>query len=675
MAKNIILSAIVGYTYDKIDLFLTSALRNTSADILLIASSPSAQLRHQLLSSPRVKLVDVNLQGEPAEMVFRRFFIAKEILARIEADEILLSDARDVYFQSDPFGVQGVLFAEEPQLIANCKVNSSWIKKYLGEDEFQAISPNPILCGGNHVLDATKAFSLTLTTPEEIVGLPESLLALAAQAAQAAGETEATPEAGPWRITLDFPSFGPFLKYSQRRDLREQVYRAYIRRATEGDLDNRTLIQQILELRRQKAQLLGFNTYAELSLASKMAPSVEAVEGLLEELRVASWDAAIADLEALKAFAREQGAPEADDLKQWDISFWSERLREAKFAFNAEELRPYFPLPRVLEGLFGLCQRLFGIQIEAADGQAPIWQSDVRYFQVKNEQGEAIAAFYLDPYSRPAEKRGGAWMDDCLGRARFQLGDRSISRNPVAYLICNQTPPVGEQPSLMTFGEVETLFHEFGHGLQHMLTTVDHPGCSGINNVEWDAVELPSQFMENWCYDRATLFGMARHWQTGEPLPEAYYEKLLAARTFMAGSGMLRQINFSLLDLELHHRFDPQGTETVEAVRDRIAAKTSVLAPLPDDAFLCSFGHIFAGGYAAGYYSYKWAEVLSADAFSAFEEVDLSNEAAVQSLGRRFRDTVLAQGGSQHPLTVFVDFRGREPATEPLLRHSGLQAA
>lgn len=527
----------------------------------------------------------------------------------------------------------------------------------------------------NHVLDATKAFSLTLTTPAEIVGLPESLLALAAQAAQAAGETEATPEAGPWRITLDFPSFGPFLKYSERRDLREQVYRAYIRRATEGELDNRPLIQQILELRRQKAQLLGFDTYAELSLASKMAPSVEAVEGLLEELRVASWDAAIADLEALKAFAREQGAAEADDLKQWDISFWSERLREAKFAFNAEELRPYFPLPRVLEGLFGLCQRLFGIQIEAADGQAPIWQNDVRYFQVKNEQGEAIAAFYLDPYSRPAEKRGGAWMDDCLGRARFQLGDRRISRNPVAYLICNQTPPVGEQPSLMTFAEVETLFHEFGHGLQHMLTTVDHPGCSGINNVEWDAVELPSQFMENWCYDRATLFGMARHWQTGEPLPEAYYEKLLAARTFMAGSGMLRQINFSLLDLELHHRFDPQGTETVEEVRDRIAAKTSVLQPLPDDAFLCSFGHIFAGGYAAGYYSYKWAEVLSADAFSAFEEVDLSNEAAVQTLGRRFRDTVLAQGGSQHPLTVFVDFRGREPATEPLLRHSGLQTA
>ncbi len=523
----------------------------------------------------------------------------------------------------------------------------------------------------NHVLDATKAYSLILRTAEEIDGLPPSLLALAAQSAREAGESEATAEIGPWRITLDFPSFGPFLKSSRRRDLREQIYRAYIRRAADGELDNHPLILRILELRRQKARLLGYAHFADLSLASKMAPSVLAVETLQEELRVASFDAARAELEDLRTFAREQGAPEADDLRQWDISFWSERLREARFAFNEEELRPYFPLPRVLDGLYALCERLFGIRIEPADGEAPVWHPDVRYCRVRNEAGEAIAAFYLDPYSRPAEKRGGAWMDDCLGRSR----SGGESRNPVAYLVCNQSPPVGDTPSLMTFAEVETLFHEFGHGLQHMLTTVDHPGCAGINNVEWDAVELPSQFMENWCYDRATLFGMAHHWQSGEPLPEHYYEKLLAARTFMAGSAMLRQLNFGLLDMELHSRFDPAGTETLAQVRDRLAERTSVLTPLPEDAFLCSFGHIFAGGYAAGYYSYKWAEVLSADAFAAFEEAGLENETAIRDTGRRFRDTVLALGGSQPPEEVFATFRGRGPTTDALLRHSGLTAA
>jgi oligopeptidase A len=521
----------------------------------------------------------------------------------------------------------------------------------------------------NHVLDATKAYRLLLTEPAEIEGLPESLLSLAAQAARDAGYEGATADAGPWLITLDFPSFGPFLKHSRRRDLREQLYRAYIRRAADGELDNQPLIQSILKLRQEKAQLLGFASYADLSLASKMAPSVSAVEQLLEELRVASYPAAVTDLEALKAFAQAQGAAEADDLKQWDISFWSERLREAKFAFNEEELRPYFPLPQVMQGLFDLCQKIFGVSITAADGEAPVWHPDVRYFGIADESGEIIAHFYLDPYSRPAEKRGGAWMDVCLTRSRQLDGELQL---PVAYLICNQTPPVDGKPSLMNFSEVETLFHEFGHGLQHMLTRVDYPGAAGIQNVEWDAVELPSQFMENWCYDRETLFGMARHYQTGEPLPEPYYEKLLAARTFMAGTAMLRQLNFSLVDLELHHRYDPQGSETIAQVRDRIAATTSILKPLPEDAFLCSFGHIFAGGYAAGYYSYKWAEVLSADAFAAFEEVGLDNDVAVREIGRRFRETVLALGGGQHPMKVFSTFRGRKPQTTALLRHNGL---
>ena len=527
----------------------------------------------------------------------------------------------------------------------------------------------------NNVLDATKAFSLTLTNKDEVDGLPPSWLSLAAQAARAAGEENATAENGPWRITLDYPSYVPFLEHSTRRDLREKLYKAHISRASTGELDNNPLMERILELRKEKAQLLGFNSYAELSLASKMAPSVEAVETLLEELRRTSYDAAVQDLEELKAFAASKGAAEANDLKHWDIPFWAERLREEKFAFSAEELRPYFPLPQVLDGLFALVHRLFGVTVTAADGQAPVWHQDVRYFQIADETGTSIAYFYLDPYSRPEEKRGGAWMDDCMGRAKITENGTATTRLPVAYLVCNQTPPVDGKPSLMTFNEVETLFHEFGHGLQHMLTKVDYAGAAGINNIEWDAVELPSQFMENWCYDRPTLMGMARHYETGEPLPEHYYQKLLAARNYRSGSAMLRQLHFGLVDLELHHRYVPGAKETPADVRNRIGKTTSVLPALPEDAFLCAFSHIFAGGYAAGYYSYKWAEVLSADAFAAFEEAGLDNEDAIATTGKRYRDTVLALGGSQHPMEVFKAFRGREPSTAPLLRHSGLATA
>lgn len=524
----------------------------------------------------------------------------------------------------------------------------------------------------NHVLDATTAYSLTLTTPAEIEGLPHSLLSLAAQAARAAGVENASPENGPWRITLDFPSYVPFMQHSARRDLREKLYKAHITRASSGDLNNQPLIERILELRQELATLLGFENYAELSLASKMAPNVAAVEALLEELRQASYHAAVQDLEQLKAFAASKQAPEADNLQHWDTSFWAERQREEKFAFTAEELRPYFPLPQVLDGLFALVNRLFNITVTPADGQAPVWHEEVRYFQITDDNGTPLAYFYLDPYSRPAEKRGGAWMDTCINRRKIAENGLTAVRLPVAYLVCNQSPPVDGNPSLMTFDEVETLFHEFGHGLHHMLTKVDYTAAAGINNVEWDAVELPSQFMENWCYERPTLFGMARHYQTGEPLPEHYYQKLLAARNYMSGSAMLRQIHFSQVDLELHCRYRPGGDETAADVRHRLAKTTTVLPPLPEDAFLCAFGHIFAGGYAAGYYSYKWAEVLSADAFAAFEEVGLENEAAIQATGKRYRDTVLALGGSHHPMKVFVSFRGRQPSTVSLLKHTGL---
>lgn len=535
----------------------------------------------------------------------------------------------------------------------------------------------------NHVLDATKAFSLTLTQPEEVEGLPPSWLSLAAQAARSTGAENATAESGPWQVTLDMPSYIPVMQHSRRRDLREKLYRAFISRAASGELDNQPLIERILELRQEQAKLLGYGSYAEVSLAMKMAPSVEAVENLLEELRQASYDAALKDLEQLREYAASysasQGAPEAENLQHWDVSFWAERQREEKFSFNQEELRPYFPLEQVLQGLFDLSQRIFGVTITPADGQAPVWHPDVRYFQIADEAGEPIAYFYLDPYSRPAEKRGGAWMDECIGRARVATatGDTATSetiRLPVAYLICNQTPPVDGKPSLMTFSEVETLFHEFGHGLQHMLTQVNDPKASGIRNIEWDAVELPSQFMENWCYHRSTLLSLGRHYETGEPLPEHYYQKLLAARTYMSGSAMLRQIHFSWVDLELHHRYQPDGSETAEDLRRRLAEKTTVLAPLPEDRFLCAFGHIFSGGYAAGYYSYKWAEVLSADAFAAFEEAGLEDEQTIAQVGHRFRETVLALGGSKHPMQVFKAFRGREPNTTALLRHNGLAA-
>lgn len=523
----------------------------------------------------------------------------------------------------------------------------------------------------NHVLDATKAFSLDLTAKEEIDGLPPSLISLAAQTARDAGEENATPENGPWRITLDFPSFGPFMQHSTRRDLREKLYKAFISRASSGELDNTPIIEQILQLRQQKAQLLGFDSFAQLSLARKMAPSVAAVEELLEELRATSFESAKKDLEELKAFAASKSG-ENSDLKHWDISFWSERQREEKFDFSAEELRPYFPLEQVLDSLFSLVNRLFGVTITAADGQAPVWHEDVRYFQVADETGEELAHFYLDPYSRPSQKRGGAWMDDCIGRAKITENGTTTLRKPVAYLICNQSPPVDGKPSLMTFGEVETLFHEFGHGLQHMLTKVDYADAAGINNVEWDAVELPSQFMENWCYHYPTLMGMAKHYETGEPLPEHYYHKLVAAKNYMSGSVMLRQIHFSSVDIELHHRYQPGNGESANDFRKRIAQTTTVLPPLSEDAFLCAFGHIFAGGYAAGYYSYKWAEVLSADAFAAFEEAGLDSDDAIASTGKRFGDTVLALGGSKHPMEVFKSFRGREPSTAPLLKHSGL---
>jgi oligopeptidase A len=525
----------------------------------------------------------------------------------------------------------------------------------------------------NHVLDATKAFSMTLRDPAEMDGAPESLRQLAAQNARAAGETDAMPESGPWRITLDYPLYLPFLQNATRRDLREKLYRAFITRAGSGDTDNTAIVARTLELRGEVARLLGHGCYAEVSLASKMAPDVDAVAALLEELLAASHAAAVTDLEELREHARAQGATEADDLQHWDVPFWSARLREARFDYKSEDLRPYFPMPKVLDGLFRLAHRLFGVQIVAADGEAPVWHDDVRFFRVLDSDHNAIGAFYLDAYSRPGEKRGGAWMSESVCRSRRLATSGDSVRLPVAILVCNGTPPVGDRPSLMTFMEVNTLFHEFGHGLQHMLTTVDELLAAGTRNVEWDAVELPSQFMENFCYHRSTIDEISGHVDTGEPLPEELFRKLAAARTYRAGSDMLRQLYLAMTDLELHRSAAvADGSESAFAVQLRVAERTTLLMPIPEDRFLCSFAHIFAGGYSAGYYSYKWAEVLSADAFAAFEEAGLHDEDAVAEVGRRFRRTVLARGGSEAPMEVFKAFRGREPTSAALLRHAGL---
>ncbi|MFH5805355.1 M3 family metallopeptidase [Alienimonas sp. DA493] len=527
----------------------------------------------------------------------------------------------------------------------------------------------------NHVLDATKAFSLTLTEPEEVEGLPKTarrLFAAAYNEAKEASDAEATPENGPWRVTLDGPALTQFLSHAARRDLRETLYRAHITKASrKGDTpsedDNEPLIGRILQIRQEMAELLGYPHFAAVSLAEKMAPDVAAVQKLHADLLGAAKDGAEQDMADLKPLAERYGL---DEIRHWDVGFLAERLREERFEFTDEDLRPYFALPNVLDGLFQLCHRLFGITVEHADGEAPVWHRDVRFFRVKNEDGQVVAGFYLDPYSRPADKRGGAWMGDCLGRRRNADGSLQL---PVAYLVCNGTPPTGDTPSLMSFREVETLFHEFGHGLQHMLTTVEEPGAAGISGVEWDAVELPSQFMENWCYHRPTLMGFAKHHESGEPLPEDLYEKIVKARTFRAGSQMCRQIGFGASDMTLHSTPEVAGDSAAAlALHRKTLTRVSVLPPLEEDRTLCSFSHIFAGGYAAGYYSYKWAEVLSADAFAAFEEAGLDDEAAVAETGRRFRDTVLSLGGGEDPMTVFERFRGRPPQPDALLRHSGL---
>lgn len=559
----------------------------------------------------------------------------------------------------------------------------------------------------NNVLDATKTFHLDVVDANDVRDVPESARAMWS-VAFATSEIKPAAEKGPWRITLDAPSYIAAMSHIPNREIRERIYKARLIRASEFDgdvatntdddkgestsvskdekdvsetpksMNNVPHIYEILKLKKERAQMLGFQNPAEVSLASKMAPSVKSVIELSNLILEKALPAAQRELEEITALARAEGGEEyspenIESLMPWDITFWSERLKEKKFDLKEEDLRPYFALPSVLEGLFGLVARLFNIEVRKANGEAPVWHEDVSFFKIYDKDTEQhIASFYLDPYSRPATKRGGAWMNDCVGKSEALRKDI-----PVAYLICNGTSPVDDKPALMTFREVETLFHEFGHGLQHMLTRATVGDVAGINGIEWDAVELPSQFMENWCYDRNTIYGFAKHYETGEPLPEDMFEKLKEQKTYGAGMGACRQLLFGLMDMELHSNFDAEafanGGESIFDVHRRIAAKcTPYSPPLEEDRFLCSFSHIFAGGYSAGYYSYKWAEVMSADAFGAFEEVGLENEDKVKEIGRKFRETVLSLGGGIEPMTVFKEFRGREPSPEALLRHNGL---
>ncbi|MGD8592075.1 MAG: oligopeptidase A [Gammaproteobacteria bacterium] len=517
----------------------------------------------------------------------------------------------------------------------------------------------------DNVLDATQGWKKHITDASQLLGLPDSAMAMAKQTA------EAEQQSG-WMLTLEFPSYFAVMTYANDRELREEMHNAYVTRASDqgpnaGRWDNSRIMEEILALRHEKAQLLGYNNFAELSLATKMAPDTDAVVGFLKELAIKSKPIAQRDFEELQAFAnRELGLA---DVQPWDLLYVSEKLRQNKYAISQEELKAYFPEPKVVSGLFDIVKRLYGLDIcEVRDVET--WHKDVRFYEIKDQQGQLRGQFFLDLYARP-NKRGGAWMAECQCRRKTETGIQT----PVAYLTCNFTPPVGDEPALFTHYEVTTLFHEFGHGLHHLLTQVDYLEVSGINGVAWDAVELPSQFMENWCWEKDALDLIAGHYQTGEPLPEELRKRLLAAKNFQSAMQMVRQLEFALFDFRLHREYDPQlfqeqEGDRIQQVLDEVRQDVAVISPAPNNRFQHSFSHIFAGGYAAGYYSYKWAEVLSADAFSKFEEAGIFDQAT----GKAFLSNILEQGGSREPLELFIAFRGREPKIDALLRHSGIAA-
>ncbi|MFS1947328.1 oligopeptidase A [Vibrio tasmaniensis ZS-17] len=513
----------------------------------------------------------------------------------------------------------------------------------------------------NNVLDATMGWSKQVTDVAELAGMPESALA-AAQAAAEAKEQEG------YLLTLDIPSYLPVMTYCDNQELRKELYEAYVTRASDrgpnaGKWDNTEIITEQLKLRHEIARMLGFSTYSEKSLSTKMAETPDQVLGFLNDLAVKAKPQGEREVEELRQFAEKEFG--VSELNLWDIAYYSEKQKQNLFEISDEELRPYFPESNAVSGLFEVLNRVFGMSVTEREG-VDTWHDSVRFFDIFDATGTLRGSFYLDLYARE-HKRGGAWMDDCRGRRITQSGDL---QTPVAYLTCNFNKPVGDKPALFTHDEVVTLFHEFGHGIHHMLTQVEAGAVAGINGVPWDAVELPSQFLENWCWEEEALSFISGHFETGEALPKEMLEKMLAAKNFQSAMFILRQLELGLFDFTLHTEYDPEvGARVLETLAD-VKSKVSVLPSLDWNRFSHSFGHIFAGGYSAGYYSYLWAEVLSADAFSAFEEEGIFNT----ETGNRFLNNILEMGGSEEPMELFKRFRGREPQIDAMLRHAGISA-
>ena len=523
----------------------------------------------------------------------------------------------------------------------------------------------------SNMIDATKETSFIITNKKELEGIPFSTLKFISESYSTTRLEEdplSTAQEGPWKLSLTPHVYLTILRHCKCRKTRELLYREQIRKASDGDIDNTPNLMEQLQVRKGLANLLDYENFAELSLASKMAPNVETVNNFLEKLRESSWISGREDLLDVQLFAARAGFKEP--FMPWDYAFWTERLREERYHLSEEEMKPYFQLPKVLKGLFDLCQKLFGITIVKPEIQPPVWHKDISYYLIYDNNGEQISSFYFDPFTRSSTKRGGAWTETCLNRTMLN-GELQL---PIAYIVCNSAPPIGEAPALLTFRELETLFHEFGHALQHMLTKINYGSISGTNGIEWDAIEMASKFMENWCYHKPTLRQITAHYKSGEPLPEVLIEKILSARNFNAGSNMLAQLKYSMCDISLHSDYDPHGIFTPFDVWYEKCLTTSHLPCLEEDRFLCSFHHIFGGNsYAAGYYSYKWAEVLSADAFEAFVEAGEDDWSALHAVGEKFKTTFLELGGSVHPMEVFESFRGRAPTIDALLNQSGLR--
>ena len=605
----------------------------------------SAELR-AVYDKAQLRIVELNLRLNQSEVIYRKLF-------KLSEDQNLTDvQRRIVDLRLQEADLAGISLKGEKRQRFNT-INEQLTKL---STRFE-----------NNALDSLKQFELILTDNDQIVGLPISFLCFSSQSYRLAKKGNAsTPISGPWLITLDYPCFAPFMEYSERRDLREKLYRARVAIASQHPFDNSGLLCDILRLRREQARLLGFDNYADLSVSVKMAGRTERVKRLLDELHAASHEQGKDEYDELVAYALRHGQKEK--FAHWDVSYWTRRLEEDRFDLDEEKLRRYFPLPRVLEGTFNLCRTLFDIEVRDHTSEVQVWHKDVKFYRIykKNKQ---IAAFYFDPYSRPQNKLSGAWMGTLTDRRRAH----GKLEKPLCYVVCNFTPPVGDEPSLLTFWEVITLFHELGHALHGMLTTIDYADISGGGGVEWDAIELPSQFMENFCYLDSVIRGISQHVDSGEPLPTEMLRRLQGKRTFRAASKILRQLFLGQTDLQLHECFDPDSADKDPfAVMHHVAEQILPTTPLKDDRFLCSFGHIFAGGYAAGYYSYKWAEVLSADAFSLFRENGLETPEQLRKSGLHYRDTILALGGSMHPDTLYQKFRGRPPTTEALLQECGL---